>query len=387
MSRCGITIDDIQRKNKLKLFFDAVACGYAPLVSMVMSERRWDVNKVLNGKTALSLASTPAVVKLLLDAKAKVDADDTSVILAACKRLQPDAVKMLLDAGANTRDYYLIQTVCRAPCTDAQVRDKVALLQLLLGAKRAKQQDKSRDYVGISTLHDVMRERNDDWTLVTGDTHHDAVLKVLLAHDPSLLEKPHYSSELKFNQTPLVIATESNSVSPTTVRVLLEAGADTTAWTQEGRLAFFRLLFGWCSWSHIGAPLRFMREKLRLLLGAGADPRGCFLEHITVMMALVSPKSIRRFERKSVWDGMTMFEVLDLYENEDEYYGNSAVEKIVEDYYASDDPQNTFSDAQCSIFIGDIAEGILAGAARKRPSLSTSCESSRSLKRRKIKEW
>jgi ankyrin repeat protein len=246
----------------------AYACvgSHIDIVKRLLDACDCDVNAVVGDHTPLSRATDPAIIKLLLDAKAQVNPEGSiSTLRTACEKLKPDAVKTLLEAGART-SHQLLNVVVSAPCADEQIDDKVAVLHLLLDAGA-----KTRAGFGDSALsHCLTCEPSRD-VLVS--------MKTLIQRDPGMLDLRDF---LKL--TPLMRAV--NRCKPATVNFLIEAGADVTIVDRYNNSAL----------SHVFSvrqedPLNVdKREILRMLLDAGASPL-VYTDHtdsVTMFMQICS---------------------------------------------------------------------------------------------------
>jgi hypothetical protein len=105
---------DMNKRNLRMKFVLAAKCGSVAVVEKLLKKVGGDVNCVAEHRTefsivapctALSRASDPATIRFLLDAKADVNSEGCDTVLrGACQKLRPDAVKMLLAAGADVTD-------------------------------------------------------------------------------------------------------------------------------------------------------------------------------------------------------------------------------------------------------------------------------------------
>jgi hypothetical protein len=216
-------------------FVAAAACGSITLLVAIISARQ-DVNCVAEVSceffsgpgTALSRASDPATIRFLLDAKADVDPRDSDTVLrGACEKLRPDAVKVLLDAGADVNLmgiygdasfplYYAVY----AECTEECAGDKTETVNLLLSAGA-----KTRDLAGSKTILHLLDEYDQPSCPI------DAAFATVLAHDPALVHCRDASGA-----TPLLHALHM-SKDPALVKVLLDAKADVNVVDNEGDTA------------------------------------------------------------------------------------------------------------------------------------------------------
>jgi ankyrin repeat protein len=231
--------------------------------------------------TALSRASDPAVIRFLLDAKADVNPKRCDTVLrGACRKLRPDAVKMLLAAGATVSGTgkmgaaSALYDAVYAECTNDGVNDKVEVINLLLRAGV-----NTRDCGGgKSVLHIPDLDHNSSYNLA-------AAFAVLSAHDPGLV----HARDAK-GATPLVRVCTHDYVDIGVAKMLLEAKSDVAAVDRCDNTALSPLLQQY-RWSRDGM---HAWRCLRLLLDAGADPTVCGRGE-TVLMRLVNlPSGFRR---------------------------------------------------------------------------------------------
>jgi ankyrin repeat protein len=183
-----------------ELMFHAAATGSVKMLPGYLANGKCDVNTVLDVRehryfleyksedlanaTVLSVASDPAVIQLLLDAKADVNPPGcASVLTGALVNNRLDSVKMLIEAGASLQACFdnlpLIVASVTVYQSKEQMEDKIAILNLLLDAGL-----KTRSYTGgRSILHEVLLINS-----AYGGTILSALLNVFLARDPGLLE-------------------------------------------------------------------------------------------------------------------------------------------------------------------------------------------------------
>jgi ankyrin repeat protein len=271
-----------------KLLCYAVACGRVELVQRVLARGDCDVNWVVGRDvdwstyqcTALSWATNTDIVTALLNAKADVNPKKcSSVMRRACEELCVDTVQLLLDSGADATvllsgngplDYTL-----KAKCSDTQVDDKVRILQMLLSAGATTTRSVARRRTAVSALHYC--------ATADEDTQPCACIRILVQHDPSLLEfKDHYGT------TPLMAALSPELQSISVIQTLVSAGSDVHA-RDRFRAPILFLLFRPGSNESEGHSRR-TREALSVLLAGGADPTACSGDgaNTTVLMEMFS---------------------------------------------------------------------------------------------------
>jgi ankyrin repeat protein len=218
----------------------------------------------------LSHAADPAIVKMLLDAKA--DASIRSALKASCQQLQPESVRMLLAARASI---------------DGRGSSDVPL-KLAIAAEHTG--DRSDDLVSIiSQLLDAGASLSYEWTQSTAlhmcaesrSPNAPAAAALLLARHLELLEQRDARG-----MTPLMLAAVNSNAGVTAV--LLRAGAD--PWDSPA------VLLAVCPYrppdDSMGEFYPEMHDVLRLLLRAGADlTRPCGSGHTVPMLLL--PCSMR----------------------------------------------------------------------------------------------
>jgi hypothetical protein len=315
------------------LFMNAVTCGSREIVGRFLREGIVDRDTVLlqgrYGGSPLSYASDPAIVQMLLDAHVSVDPPmHLSVLKASCEQLCVDSVAMLLAAGAPVGPYNailkktdkvssLILAVI-ADCTDEQqVDDKISIINRLFDA-------------GVDPVHRLSDGPQVQYTALTRLVEESAsekcaqpvrVLRALLERAPELLEVAGGGG------TPLMRAVAVDEAPLAVAEALLELGADIMTRDGKRRPLLQALLYpqhgyGQSLYSTPGAARR-ARDKLRLLLRAGADPAVTAYHRVTMPMLIASPES---FMKHSVADSLEM----------------------------------NFSDHACAIFLADILDSVLA---------------------------
>jgi ankyrin repeat protein len=274
-----VLIDSGADLNKSTMFdrtmlISAAKGGCVEFVRMMIDAGTIDVNtKDKFKRTALSEASDPTIVRLLLSAKA-----DTSLgpaLNMSAQNHQPASVKMLLDAGADVNCMIVYHTpLCTAvstQCEDEKIDDKIAVINLLVDA-------------GASLLR-VDRISNSALQIcITKWPAQPRVAAALLARDPTLLELRDGTGK-----TPLQVAVTIKSVEM--VRFLISAGADVHKCDKFGvpivSLAMRRPSYS--PTSRTLDTLLLMRETLDVLLAAGADPTACDANGKTAVMEALSP--------------------------------------------------------------------------------------------------
>jgi hypothetical protein len=150
-----------------------------------------DVNGVPAGAgadvTPLAVASDPAMVRHLLDAKANANpSENVSVVKEACARLQPESVRMLLDAGAdvnggNVYDKPIAAALWAVPTAD-HPNAMLEVVKLLLDARASVKRVCEQ---GGSALHACVS--NSAMSRDPVPVPHE-VVELLLSHDAGLLE-------------------------------------------------------------------------------------------------------------------------------------------------------------------------------------------------------
>jgi hypothetical protein len=292
----------------------AVMCDNPEVVAALIAHGKCDVNQhevepcagKAKGFPLISKTSDPDVIRLLIDAKAEVDnpkigglmASDQkyeTVFATACTKLRVDSVKVLLEAkadvngGGNTQATAL-QHAIRAPCTDDQVKDKFALIKLLIESGAH-----TRGFIRGSTVLQLIL------AVQTGGPSHLAqhsyalgycmdaddscnrviTAKTLLRHDPK-----KYSC----NGTTLLFACNALHRDPAVFRVLINGGDKVNAYDTSGHTILSRLLTS-LEGERGAHPPRATQQVLLMLLDAGADPR-LGSRSATLMMILSSGDSM-----------------------------------------------------------------------------------------------
>jgi CO/xanthine dehydrogenase FAD-binding subunit len=197
LTRYGHVYDD-----PTVLMFHAAAADSVNMLTGYLANGMCNVNSVLDVRqyryflgyqsidlalsTVLSVASSPAVIQLLLDAKADVNPRGcASVLTGSLINNRPDSVKMLLEAGASMQAYLnslplLMHSVSVEHYDKKREQDMIAIFNLLMDAGV-----KTRPYNGGRTiLHE---------TLLVNRIYACCNLPVLvknvfLPRDPGLLE-------------------------------------------------------------------------------------------------------------------------------------------------------------------------------------------------------
>jgi hypothetical protein len=258
-----------------------LACG-VPVDAFLRSTRSlYDTKRVhWLYMTALSVASDPAVINILLDAKASVDPPECrNVLRGACEKLRPDALKLLLDAGASVIDLW---DIFRPSCTSIDcpadgVDSLIAVVNLLLDAGTGMQRFlfdtlDSDQYEGYLTVS--KRSPDAPWLRMV-------VMGALLARDPSLVQSCDQGG-----RTPLMAMAKYFGMKVDFPRMLLNAGANPRAVDCEGKSVLFHM-FTSCNFGR-GMFNGNARQVVRMLLEAGTDPTLVAADGETLMMRLLS---------------------------------------------------------------------------------------------------
>jgi hypothetical protein len=181
----------------------------------------------------LGLSSSPAIIQMLLDAKADVVAPDRSYVLtSACVDCQPEAVKMLLDAGAPAAvagkdDEHLLRTTIFAKCDKGKEADKARVYNLLWDAGAS-----------IEVLGDDPGIW-DDWAFSGAECAPEVFLDLIQQRCPEVINRRYG----KRRRTPLLLLLKlftGNSNYPEMPRdigLLLDAGADAMVVDTRGHTA------------------------------------------------------------------------------------------------------------------------------------------------------
>jgi hypothetical protein len=272
-----INLDDVHDlKRRLQA---AVKMGSESIVAAVlgaMQSRATAETPLDTASLPLSLASEPAIIERLLEAKAEVNPDEgDSVLKAACLKLRPDAVKMLLDAKADVNKrttgasplFYAMETMNE----DTRVAERIDLINLLFDAG-VHSTDGSQSAFHVPQ-HIRLGLRGNITPLVS----------TLLARSPGLLE-----SRDGEGCTPLMAAVTADPKFPELVDALIAAGADVNA-RDGNNQSVISCLCSSVPRLSTGKDLRGVREILGQLLSAGADPTACPDSGTTALMALMLP--------------------------------------------------------------------------------------------------
>jgi hypothetical protein len=238
------------------LMFHAAAAGSVNMLTGYLANGMCNVNAVLDVRqyqyfhrcqyganclaqaTALSVASDPAVIQLLLDAKADVSSRGwrASVLTGSLINKQLDSVKMLLEAGASMQAYLdhvpLFTHTASVYHFMTHEHDMIAVFNMLMDAGV-----KTRPYNrGRTILHEILLA---DCLLACRNLPF-LVKNVFLPRDPSLLE----ARDGKGN-TALLSAFVDNVNSHIVfykAEAMLEAGADPTVCDALGETVLMKAM-------------------------------------------------------------------------------------------------------------------------------------------------
>jgi ankyrin repeat protein len=266
-----------------KMLENAVKCSHREIVKILIDSGKCDVNREIRTYISditlrhplLSLAHDPAVVRLLLDAKAVVNREGCETVFqASCTQFSFDSVMMLLEANADVNGggpwaLSALQWAARAPCTDEQADEKADILELLIDAGA----NTIRMWKSDSILEMCMNSGTSANRVVTAQT--------LLANVPSLWIHGYW------RETPLMLACKTYIRDPAQFRGLIDAGDDANARDKYG-VSVLGYLFKHANNGSGVHSARKTREILHMLLDQGANPlldatgNGC-----TVLMLIV----------------------------------------------------------------------------------------------------
>jgi hypothetical protein len=221
---------------------------------------------------------------MLLDAKADLSPEGcVSTLRAACERLRPDAVKMLLEAGTSVAagtgtGWPPLEYVINAKCVDdQQIDDKVTIINLLLSAGAATRGLQGVACSGEHSALEVLVKTGDvakarDIEIIERQIR--SAMQPLIAHDAGLLE-------LRDRRGMTVLMHMAGSGSVDTTEALVEAGADVNArHPASGRSVLFLSLPENRSYT----AYQQIRDKIQMLLAAGADATVCDREGVSLLM-------------------------------------------------------------------------------------------------------
>jgi ankyrin repeat protein len=239
-------VTDCRGKTPLMM---AALCGSADVVKGLLWSKA-DVNSVYDvgdkHYTAVSFASKPEIVRMLIDAKADMNPKDcVSVLLKACAKIQPESVKMLLHAGARIRktkyaDECVYRRVLLHECTEETAKAKLAVVELFLNESRRLSADVSRFLPAVS--EDPCMER---------------IIDAVLQRHPELLNSVDYRGK-----TLLSHSVENKKVRM--VKYLVSIGAEVN---NRSAVSLLSLLI----YHRWGTPCPRSRAILRILTDAGLD--------------------------------------------------------------------------------------------------------------------
>jgi hypothetical protein len=275
--------------NLQEMFVLAAGCNSVSMMNKLQGIAKFSVNCAsrycapsgVNNRTALSCASDPAAIRFLLDAKADVNPKNYGTVLqGACEQLRPDAVKMLLEAGAGVNHQGIIEVrtalhfAVYAKCTNDRVGDKIEVINVLLDAG-ANTRGSGFGF-GCSVLHvptDLGRDAS--YNL-------DAAFTAVLARDPRLV---HCRNHL--GSTPLLNVLHRHQwVALDLTKVLIDAEADvnTTNIYMNSACSLSLIFTNETTSDDVGN----MRKCLQLMLAAGANPTVCTVNGETLLMQLMA---------------------------------------------------------------------------------------------------
>jgi ankyrin repeat protein len=268
------------RMNPQMLLFHAVFRGSERIVNHLIQNNLCDINTPLEKwriaakskctRTALSMARSPAVVRILLNAKADVNPKDSlSVLTGACSHLKPEAVELLLNAGAPATSTGnaafeeispLESAIMACRYQNNNEQHQVAVINQLL---RAGAHTRSL-HNGASAMTIVCRRRTFEYQPHPNDADlRCAIISALHAHDPGLVDLCDGNGLTPLHQAVAIRSLE-------TVQLLLKLGANPNPMPNVNKptVSVFSSLFKRDDYDSIENKI----ELLRILIAAGADP-------------------------------------------------------------------------------------------------------------------
>jgi ankyrin repeat protein len=227
-------------------------------------------------REALARASVPAVVQLLLDAKADAGAGDS--LRYACKRASPEAVRLLLAAGAKAgggddADCDPLHTAVTSTCDADMIDDKIAVINMLLDAGAETRTGGSSSW---SILH----------ACVVSTRTGPRTMQALLHRDAGLLDARDHN-----HMTPLALAAQYKHVDK--VEFLINSGADVNAVDSTGKPVIAYACEFPDDFDDACPASTDAQRTLRLLLAAGADVTAVAVDGaVTAAMELVDEDNV-----------------------------------------------------------------------------------------------
>jgi ankyrin repeat protein len=255
-----------------------------------MLDQGANVNTVgIDSRTALSCASDPAVVNLLLDAQAEVGMRGCkSMIRGACENLNPESLKMLLAAGAEATasvddEFRPMFSVVVADCgEDAFMTDaKLDIINALF--EHGKLPGREHLVAGLRDAFERILTRAPKPAPVSEQVLRVAAL--LLQHEPSL-------ARVRWDKTDSSALQEAvERADVPLARLLIDAGADASCVTVSG---LSLPMVAVCFEADSAVECRQVREMLRFLFAAGAGVTTCDPEGNSMPMVAITAGNVQR---------------------------------------------------------------------------------------------
>jgi ankyrin repeat protein len=219
---------------------------------------------------------------MLLDANAEVNLNSRDTVLhMACKKLCPETVRLLLEAGADANGTFdfdpILHCLIMRKCEDGQVAAKIEILELLLDAGAALEQPEPKFTSGVIDIPNHCLSAMHECAAAKDGCERVATARALLRHDRS-----HLQTLAHYGTSPLELAMQHKHVD--IVRLFIDE-MPISKQQNNRNIPWFKFTF---SIFKMDATMQSrIREVLRLVLGAGVDVMGVDKHGCTALMMAV----------------------------------------------------------------------------------------------------